>query len=506
MIEKTFKLLIFLLILIPVLLYSCGPDNPEEPLAETGGNTENPDNAADSAVSENLDEEPAAAADYTFPEADYGGADFTVLVSATKEWQPTNISDIVIEEEIGEVLNDSIYNRNLQTEEIFNVVLKQTEIHPDNIISQARRLITAGDDAYDAMFISHSWNGAIGTIALEGGLYNLAELSEINFSGPWWTRNVNEQLKIGSSNAQYFAMNDIVVHGMQAAMMMCFNESMLQDLNLDFPYDLVRTGKWTLDEYEKYVRAGTNINNDENWRWNSGGSSIYGHVSYHMAATALLIGTDVQIIGFDSDNLPYLAVENEHFYNAVQRLSEILSVEGHYLYSDNIEPGRADVFMDERALFVDGHLGTAASLREMETPFGILPMPKYDENQADYRTNMHSGTAFTVVPVTNADPGRAAVILDAMAYLSYKDVRPAYFEVALPNKHLRNEASVDMLQIIMDTRSVHVGYVYGWTNNFLDNSMRTAIQSASPNTASLIERNRDAISANISATVDFFSE
>jgi len=482
-----------------VMISSCGGDkpNPNDNMTseETGKTVNNPEETAETVPVES---------EYEFPGVNYGGADFSVISSATKSWSPTNYSDIVVEGDIGEVLNDAVYNRNLQIEETFGIKLKQTEIVPDDVIGRARKLITAGDDTYDAMFVCHCWNGTIGTLALEGCLYNLAELHELQFDKPWWNQNINEQLKIGASNSLYFAFNDIVIHSMQSAMIMIFNEKMMQDLGLDFPYDLVRTGKWTLDEYGKYVKAGTNLNGDENWKWKTSGNSIYGHASYHMDATAMLIGTDVQIIGFDNNNLPYFAADNEHFYNAVQKLADILSVDGQYYYEDANATHRSEVFMNERALFLGGHLGTAASLRDMETPFGILPIPKYDENQENYRTHTHSGTVFTVIPVTSADPNKAAIILDAMAYLSYKDVKPVYYDVALPNKHLRNEDSIEMIDIILNARSIHIGYVYDWTTSFLNNSMRTAIQKNNPDTASMIEKAKESIEASIQKTIDFF--
>lgn len=487
--------LVIFIIIISQIFASCGGDKPNPANTEKETINNNPEEIADTAAEEFK---------YEFPEINYGGADFTVISSATKTWSATNYSDIVVEGDIGEVLNDAIYNRNLQIEEMFNIKLKQTEIAPDDVISRARKLITAGDDTYDAMFICHCWNGTIGTLALEKCLYNLADLHELQLDKPWWNQKIDDQLKIGASNSLYFAFNDIVIHSMQSAMIMMFNEKMMQDLGLELPYDLVRSGKWTLDEYRKYVKAGTNLNGDESWKWSLSGNSIYGHSSYHMGATAMLIGTDVQIIGFDGNNLPYFAADNEHFYNAVQKLADILSVEGQYYYEDANGTHRSEVFLKERALFLDGHLGTAASLRDMENSFGILPIPKYDENQENYRTHIHSGTVFTVIPVTNPEPNKSAAVLDAMAYLSYKEVKPVYYDVALPNKHLRNEDSIEMIDIILNSRSIHIGYVYDWTTAFLNNSMRTAIQKNNPDTASMIEKARGTIEASIQKTIDFF--
>ena len=44
-----------------------------------------------------------------------------------------------------------------------------------------------------------------------------------------------------------------------------------------------------------------------------------------------------------------------------------------------------DVFRDGRALFFPTYLSTTTSLRDMVDDYGILPNPKYDEKQENYR-------------------------------------------------------------------------------------------------------------------------
>jgi hypothetical protein len=356
------------------------------------------------------------------------------------------------------------------------------------------------------MFICHGWNGFIGSLAFEGFLYDLNDISELNLDKPWWNQNILGQLKISDSSALYFALNDIETFNMQSMMNLFINERIAYNLGLEIPYNLVREGRWTLDEYERYIKAATNLNGDGGWAWEAGGNSIYGQASFHMGATAWLLGTDVNIIGFDNNNMPYFAAENEHFFNAVNRLAGMFSVEGQYFYEDTAGGAHRinDVFLNGRSLFVDSTINATDSMRDMEDQFGILPMPKFDESQENYHTAIHTLSTFTVIPVTNANPGKAAIILDAKAYLTYQDVRPAYYEVALPHKYLRNDDSIDMLDILMNTRSIHIGYVYNWTTDFLNNDMRMEIQSGNPNVASLIERRRDRIIANIERTLEFF--
>ena len=59
-----------------------------------------------------------------------------------------------------------------------------------------------------------------------------------------------------------------------------FNENMAENHQLDMPYDLVREGKWTIDEATKYAKAVANLNGDESWKWSKDGKCVYG-ISSH---------------------------------------------------------------------------------------------------------------------------------------------------------------------------------------------------------------------------------
>ncbi len=71
-------------------------------------------------------------------------------------------------------------------------------------------------------------------------------------------------------------------------------------------------------------------------------------------------------------------------------------------------------------------------LREMETDFGIIPYPKYDENQSSYATRLCYYMP-TVVPITIKGErlDRAGVMLEALACEYASNVVPAYYEIAL---------------------------------------------------------------------------
>ena len=105
-------------------------------------------------------------------------------------------------------------------------------------------------------------------------------------------------------------------------------------------------------------------------------------------------------------------------------------------------------------------MNNVPTMRGMETDFGIIPYPKYDENQSEYynliSTILVPGVS---VPVTNAEPEKAGLILEAMAYYSVDTLTAAYYDNALHTRYVRDEESGDMLDIIFSTRVYDLGFI-----------------------------------------------
>ena len=114
----------------------------------------------------------------------------------------------------------------------------------------------------------------------------------------------------------------------------------------------------------------------------------------------------------------------------------------------------------------------------MDTDFGILPLPKYDENQEKYETLNWSG--FMVIPATAGDLEMVGTVVENLGYLNDKIVLPAFYEILLGQKISRNEESSQMLDIIFE------GSVYDLGKQALHN--RSSRASANARTLLLIMR------------------
>jgi hypothetical protein len=119
-----------------------------------------------------------------------------------------------------------------------------------------------------------------------------------------------------------------------------------------------------------------------------------------------------------------------------------------------------------------GFFYIAENLRDMTDDYGILPYPKYDENQENYRSVVQDTAALTCVPVTCSILDTASAVLEALAYYSYYDVTPVYYESALKVKYSRDEITPKVIDIIRDSAMTDTSYVYIDAFNNLGRIMR----------------------------------
>ena len=442
--------------------------------------------------------------EYAYPQMDGGGADF-IFLNPTTTW--FYYTDLVRESMDGEVLDDAIYTRNSFIEDKFNISLKTVELDIGKVNAQLKKVITSGEDAYDAAFCPAFFNGTIGALIAQNLFYNLRDIPTMNLEGNWWNQTMAKEASIGKGDKLYYAGCGIDIMTLQCVSCVYFNQSMMTNLGLELPYKTVTDGKWTYDALDKYMKAGANLNGDASFKWDKSGKAIYGLTGYEDCATALFMGANQPFIKTDADGVPHLAVQDEPFITALSKVQEILQLQsGYYLYANDINSGNhyEPIFRSGRALMATGELKAADTFRDMEDTFGILPIPKYDETQSNYYCHLIFGTPLLVIPATNPNPDFAGAVLDAMAYVSNRDVTPTLFDVSVSQKQLRNSDSIDMLHIIKNSGSFEIGSAYGWTTPLYDGIAGNIGKGTKFDIASQIEKSVSKMQANIDKTMQLF--
>ncbi len=440
---------------------------------------------------------------YPYETPDLGGYTLRVLSSGYL-WDMYQEVDVT--ETNGEVLNDAVYNRNRKIESKLNCTFEENNLEvsddPNNVNKHLKDLILAGDDMYD---VAYACVYAMPAMVTDGYFQNLLGVDDLHLNEPWWDSVVAENGVL--EDCLYFVTSPMQLMPYDGAWALFFNETMMEKNDLEKPYDLVREGKWTYETYLDYCKQITNMNGDSSFAWDNSGNCIYGASVHGFSPDKYILGAGEYFIERDASGALTFAAKDERFFDVVNALTAIMDEStGYTIFGVNLDfdvenGGYMHIFESGRSLFLTAEIKGAQLLRNMEDTFGILPYPKYDESQESYYSSFVNQCLFYTIPVTNTHVYETAVISDYTSYLSMQDVLPVYYGNVVEQKGLRNQDSIEMLDIVLSTKTVDLGILFGWTNAMLE-SMRSKMFEGATDTASLIEKQEKTIVKKMEQTVE----
>jgi hypothetical protein len=119
----------------------------------------------------------------------------------------------------------------------------------------------------------------------------------------------------------------------------------------------------------------------------------------------------------------------------------------------------------------------SSDMRNMTSLYGIVPVPKLDENQDSYYSYAHDTMTAYGIPLTviGDELEMVGAFLEAMASESYRTVTPAYYELALKTKYVSDDLCAKMLDDIVNNFYVDAGVLYTKQISSFHQNMRTWI-------------------------------
>ncbi|MBQ2707598.1 MAG: hypothetical protein IJF67_04980 [Clostridia bacterium] len=489
---RTCKNTLSVLLLISMLTaLSCGEGVTEDTIADTAAGTT-------TAAPET--------AEYTVPDVNYNGAEFVILdqdSTSNTNWICLKYHTISAEEETGEPINDAQYQSLRKTEEELNV--KINCFMPGSRLQTVRNSVLAQDDEYDLVTTT-----AAGTLASEPGLVvDLASIDTLNLAASWWQQNAVEAFTINGKLK--VLIGDITPYTYFSPIIFFFNKQVVDEFKLENPYELVRSGDWTLAKaYEMSRDVASDMNGDsvmdENDRF--GTAVNYALVSEFLAAAGQKYVKQNKDGGLD------FVLNSERTASVVSDAVKFLNDASVNNIAQKFQSGYKNVFAhlhvpmfkDNRLLFNFNQLLVTFELRSMEADFGVLPMPKYDEAQTEYYTPLNTSWAeFIGIPSTNRELDMAGHVLNSLGYYGQQYIKPAFIDTTVKGKSLRDEDSVEMLEIIMDSIVYDLGifYDFGSVKSGVD---ALGINNKPDGFASMYASAESAVKEAIKSTLELLNE
>lgn len=371
-----------------------------------------------------------------------------------------------VEKEDGDIVNDTLYQRNREIEERLNCIIECLDYtgstEPWNTFQDVvKSSIMAGTDDYDAVSGNLWWAGSL---ALQGMLTNLSDAPYLELDAEWWPTEYLDGFSYKGNC--YWLTGPMELAWVSEKACMFYNEHLWNTLYEEDIYDTVDNGKFTFEflnriANEVYQDLNGNSKVDEDDRM---GYAIKSDSNIDTYAS----GAGVVIAPFDSDGVPYLK-----FLDDMTRIEAFWEKFLQFKTNDNvlyIQWAGSDttiinmeLFREGNLMFVQGFLShTTDQLRDMEDDYGVLPMPKLDETQENYLQIINNRVALFGIPVTVSDEGFNAVcaVFEAAAAEGYNTVIPSYYADALKNKYIRSEKSIEIINMLSQNPVCDFGLQY----------------------------------------------
>jgi hypothetical protein len=215
-------------------------------------------------------------------------------------------------------------------------------------------------------------------------------------------------------------------------------------------------------------------------------------------------------VGMSSEGRPYSRMSTEGFINALNRTFEITWDNEAWFNSEinnaGVDPTFTRMFESDRALFMANTFRFLPELRAMESDFGIIPYPKFNENQDRYYARLEGVELFvTGHGASEEDVERTSVILEAMASLSYRTVIPVMYDTVLQTQIARDDESADMLDLIFDNRVIDFGDTI-WSIQIRDGVFQGMFMNNDRNIVSAADRMEAIVETQSQRLFDAFDE
>lgn len=409
--------------------------------------------------------------------------DFGGEVVNIAHWDHTFVTnELTADGSTADIVDVAIYNRNLSVEERLNVELNYIagDVAPEVFMPQVLESIMSGASEFDIIWGVQCTSGEV---AAEGVYLDLQDAKYIDYSKDYWNDEYIQALSV--NDKKFMLGGDISLTTTAWSATMTFD---LKEFENNFGdvqefYDMVLSGDgnkggWTLDTMSDYCRrayvdlnGNALIDNGDQF-----GIAILGTGS---VVDQFTFSAGITYSSRDENNVPVLDMNNERVVDFVQKFHKICYENpGVNLYDSG--GNEEDMF---KTIFSAGVMNNLVDMRADEDDFGVIPLPKYDENELKYHSWLSDNTIVCSMPITTPEDriDMNCAVLECMASEGKRLLLPAYYESALKKKYTRDEMSVKMLDIIHDGATTDFVAVYSQSLAGIGGCMRQLIGYDEPN-------------------------
>ncbi|MBE6561154.1 MAG: hypothetical protein E7662_08500 [Ruminococcaceae bacterium] len=485
------------------MICACAADNP----TEVPG-----DSSADTAATTTAPEVTETEADMesTLPaELDFDGKPVRFIIEIA--WSDTDlqmVDSIYVAEDSADIVNSAVYHRNARINEYLNTSIQVSRtVKPKQLINTLNTDVAAGSCDYDIVGAFQAYSISL---AASGMLNPLDNVKHLDLMASYWPTEYLDEMSYKGTYWTTGDMTRMYTGGIYATFV---NQRIWNNTYpKDSIYDIVRDGKWTIERLAK-VAADAYVDLDGDGAVSAGDTFGF---TYEIMPDYLACGAEVRYSQKSEKGIPAITIASEHTFNVWEKLYGLFfNTKGSVNTADVGIKNVITSFHDQKVLAITQKISeSVVAFRDMEDDFFIIPLPKYDENQKNYNTQIHDNVTLFGIPVTNTATDAAGAVLTAMEVESDLTVMPIYYETALKQKYSRDSESGEMIDLIRSHVTTDFVYMYsesigggiGSTGKGIHRVLRTAVTNKSEAVASLYESGMPAYEKYLSELLKAFDD
>ena len=363
------------------------------------------------------------------------------------------------DQETGDILSDSLYYRQRDLVEIFGIDWEPVSLPGgDDTKDRVIQEVTAGGSDFD---LACGGMLTCGQALLNNGvIMQVQDLQHVDFERDWWVQSMRDTFSV--KGKLYYLFGPIVPNTYLDTHCVLFNKKLTEMFGIEDSdlYDAVMSGNWTIDKLEEVASVVPQTT-----------SPTTGTFRYvHPVGVPFLFAAGYTITRFDEEGAPFVedtlslelsdlsdrlvAFQSDETQMALLKTDEVASKKY------GVE-GIDDLFTGDRGLFYFSDTGDIMYLRQQTVEFGILPMPKLNSAQDNYRSYSNPWVGQAVyIPKTVKDLEFVDLITEAMGALSQKYIKDAYYEKMLRSQAIFDLESQETLEIIFNTKIYDMSVLY----------------------------------------------
>lgn len=393
------------------------------------------------------------------PKTTFDGRDMVVatLVDWGADWTYDTYS--------GDVINDTLYERNAAFEERYDCNLTKFE---DNNVHQIIYNSYMSDSKDFDLIYPHPTTG-IGLLLESGALADLKTSNILDFSGNGWNQ---QQIDNYTTNGKlYLAVPDASIHG-QGFGALVYNRDLYNSYGFEVDiHETVMNGEWTAEVLHSILTevATENDSASKTYGLIDNHSGTYGWI-YALGGSILTKNSEGEFLcGMTQSSIvslcdAFLKIENGGDY--------MLVGQAHNAIYPNSEMWTT--FTAGKGLFIRFDVGASSVLlRNLSFDEGYAPLPMSSKTQGGYR--VFCGAGFYAVPSKCQSFEQSCILLEYAAIHGAEKLRPIFFETIINGRLAENPEDSAMLNLLHDSKIFDFGFTLDSSSNLITHYLRDSV-------------------------------